>query len=248
MPLLALREPVNAWTHCSWFLLALPCTLLLCWKSRGNLGKQLSLLVFGLSLALCYLASTLFHGVRLSSKQLDLYNLLDYIGIYVLIAGSYTPLAWNLLRGRWRWATLGAAWLVAAVGAGVQIACGTLPQSVATLTYLAMGWGAIVCYVELVREHTHRRLRPILVGGIFYTVGAVINLLEWPNPWPGVFGRHEIFHLFVMAGSLSHFWFMLKVVVPYEPAPARPSVAPSQEPKPARAAFGKSLATGQAGG
>lgn len=209
------REPVSAWSHCSWLLLSVPGTLLLCLRSRGDLGKQLSLLIFGLSLAICYAGSTLFHGVRLPVEQIAVFNLLDYIGIYILIAGTYTPVAWNMLHGRWRSWTLGLIWTTAAIGAGLQVAWGMLPEWFSTVIYLAMGWGSLVCYFEIARRHSHSRLRLILVGGIFYTVGALINAFQWPNPWPGVFGRHEIFHLFVMAGSLSHFWFMLTVIVPH---------------------------------
>jgi len=219
MELLSFREPVSAWSHCSWLVLSIPGTILLCLRSRGGVGKRLSFLIFGASLAVCYAGSTLYHGVRLSEERIAFFNLIDYIGIYVLIAGSYTPLAWNLLRGKWRWGTLSIAWLLALAGGLVQIACGMLPSTVATVTYLVMGWGASLCYFELAREYSHRRLLLILVGGVFYTVGAVFNLLEWPNPWPGVVGPHEVFHLFVMAGSLSHFLFMLTVVAPLQPAP-----------------------------
>lgn len=235
------REPVSAGTHCSWLLLSVPGTVLLCLRSRGNPGKQLSMLIFGLSLAICYAGSTLFHGVRLPAEQIAVFNLIDYIGIYILIAGSYTPLAWNMLHGRWRSWTLGLVWTTAASGAALQVACGMLPEWLATLTYLVMGWGAILCYFEIARRHSHRRLRLILIGGAFYTVGAVINHLQWPNPWPGVFGRHEIFHLFVMAGSLSHFWFMLTVVAPNVSATCRDLLdhrgrfKPSLRPEPARA-------------
>ena len=183
-------------------LLSVPATLYLWKRCGGDLGKKLSLLVFGLSLAFCYAGSTLYHGVRCSQAAIAAFNLLDYVGIYVLIAGSYTPLAWNLLRGRWRAVTLGGAWLMAAAGSAVQVVFRTLPQSVTTGLYLAMGWGAIFCYFEIARRLSHRPLRPILVGGILYTVGAVLNLAGWPVLWPGVCGAHEVFHLFVMAGSL----------------------------------------------
>ena len=240
------REPVSAWSHCSWLLLSIPATLYLCRRAGDDFGKKLSLLVFGLSLAFCYAGSTLYHGVRLPEQGIAVFNLIDYIGIYVLIAGSYTPLAWNLLRGRWRYGTLGAAWGIAATGIIVQLAFRTLPQSVTTGIYLAMGWGSIFCYFEIARCLTHRPLRPILLGGMFYTVGAAINLAEWPVFWPGVFGAHELFHLFVMAGSLSHFWFMLNVVVPFAPAPAATSLAPC--PEPVVPVFAKSLVSGQTGG
>jgi hemolysin III len=101
-----LREPVSAWSHCLGLLLSPPGILLLWRRSGGDHSKRLSLLVYGMSLAFCYTASTLYHGLRIPADRLAAFDLLDRIGIFALIAGSYTPLAWGLLRGRWRWGTL----------------------------------------------------------------------------------------------------------------------------------------------
>lgn len=181
----------------------------------------MSFLVFGLSLACCYAGSALFHGVHAESRAgLDVYDRLDHIGIFLLIAGSYTPIAWNMLQPRWKYGVLVSAWGVAAVGSMLYLSIGVLPPAVGTAIYLAMGWGAIFCYIELARFLSHRRLFPLVFGGVLYTVGAVFNLLRWPIIWPGVFGYHELFHVFVMAGSLTHYVFMLKVVLPGRPAPA----------------------------
>src|SRR6266446_1669406 len=109
------REPVSAWTHCAGLVLALPGTLVLWLRSDGDLGKRLSVLVYGLSLIFCYAASTLYHSVRLPADRVDVFARLDSVGIFSLIAGSYTPLAWNLMRGRWRWWTLTAVWGTATV-------------------------------------------------------------------------------------------------------------------------------------
>ena len=84
--------------------------------------------------------------------------------------------------------------------------------------YLGLGWGALFCYFDIARKLSHRAMRPFLAGGVFYSVGAVLNLLHWPVLWPGVFQAHELFHLFVMAGSLSHFWFILTAVATFDPA------------------------------
>jgi hemolysin III len=220
MDLLDLREPVSAWTHAAGLLLALAGTLLLWRRSRGSdLARRLSLLVFGLSLVFCYAASTLYHGLPVFGERLAAFDRIDRIGIFLLIAGTYTPLAWGLLRGRWRWGTLASVWLVAIV-ASTLLALGLpLPTPVATGLYLTMGWGSIACYAELARVVSHRALRPLVVGGVLYSVGALINLLGWPALWPGNFGAHELFHLFVIGGSLAHYRLVLGVVVPRRPAP-----------------------------
>jgi hemolysin III len=226
MDFLDLREPVSACSHGAGLLLALPGTLILWRRSHGDRAKRLSLLVFGFSLALCYAASAAFHGVHVAGDQLLVFQVMDHIGIFILIAGTYTPIAWNLLRGRWRRTTLVLVWLSATAGAFLHLACGTIPAWLSTSLYLCMGWGAIFLYWEIAKTITHRPLQPILVGGTLYSIGALLNLLEWPVLWPGVFQSHELFHLFVMGGSLCHFWFMLKVVLPAPAVPASPWPAP----------------------
>jgi hemolysin III len=221
MNFLDLREPVSTWSHCAGLLLALPGTLLLWRRGVGDLGKRLSLLLYGLTLAFCYSASTLYHGVRLPAAQIAAFARLDRIGIFALIAGSYTPMAWCLLRGRWRRWTLAVVWGVATT-ATVLIAAGRHFSTVwSTGLYLGLGWGALACYSEIAQVVSHRALLPIVVGGLSYSVGAVLNLLHWPVLYPGTFGAHEVFHLFVLAGSLAHYRFILKVVVPSAQGPER---------------------------
>src|SRR4051812_37992806 len=103
-----LREPFSAWSHCAALMLSVPGTWLLWRRSVGDLGKRISLLVYGLGLISCYAASTLYHAVQLPPDRLEGFIRLDSAGIFALIAGSYTPLAWNLMRGRWRIWTLSA--------------------------------------------------------------------------------------------------------------------------------------------
>jgi hemolysin III len=223
------REPVNAWSHCAGLVLALPGTLLL-WRRSGGChpAKRLSLLAFGLSLACCYAASTLYHGLRIPDDRLAAFDRLDRIGIFLLIAGSYTPLAWGLLRGQWRWGTLTAVWLITAVASGALAVGGPFPPLLTTGLYLGMGWGGAVCYAELARAVSHRALRPLVAGGLLYSVGAALNLLRWPVLWPGLVGGHELFHLLVLGGSLAHYRLMLHVVVPFEHGPGEVPLGPGR--------------------
>src|SRR4051812_43523774 len=100
--LMHVREPFNAWSHGLWLFVSIPATILLWRRSRGDRGKQLSLLIYGLSMAFCFSASSSFHGVIGSPGRIQAFALLDYIGIYALIAGTYTAITWNLLGERWR--------------------------------------------------------------------------------------------------------------------------------------------------
>ncbi|MDR3639498.1 MAG: hemolysin III family protein [Isosphaeraceae bacterium] len=234
-----LREPVSCWTHGAWLILSLPGAYMLWQQGRGDRLKQLSLLIFGLSLAFCFAASATYHGFQGPSHAVELFDRVDHIGIYVLIAGTYTPVAWIMLRGRMREIVLTMAWGIAVLGAVEIWFCGVLSPTVSTCIYLAMGWGALFCYFEIARLLSHRAVRLMLIGGVFYSVGALFHILGWPVLWPGVFQAHELFHVFVMAGSLAHFWFMLRVVAPYgDRCPLRPSVGAADQ-APALARFGK---------
>ena len=217
------REPFSSWSHGLWLMMSLPATFILWRRCGGDRSKQFSLMVFGLSLAECYLGSTFYHGVRVSKDRIDLFERLDHVGIHLLIAGSYTPIAWNLLRGRWRWGTLAAVWGTTLLASGLLLANVRLHGGLATCEYLAFGWGALFCYVEIARTQPARSLRPLVIGGVLYSVGALLNVLKWPVIWPGVVGSHEVFHLWVMAGSFAHYWFMLTVVVPFACSANQPS-------------------------
>lgn len=215
MTYLNFREPFSAWSHGLWLLASLPVTIILWRRCGADRAKRFTFLIFGLCLAACGLGSTLYHAVRLDPGGIDFFERMDHVGIHLLIAGSYTPLAWNLLRGPWRWGTLTAVWTATLFGCVLLLANVRLPAPLRTCEYLAMGWGSLLCYFEMARVISHRAMRPLVIGGVLYSVGAVLNLVQWPVLWPGVFGAHEMFHLWVIAGSLSHFWFMLTAVVPF---------------------------------
>jgi hemolysin III len=214
MTYLEFREPFNAWSHGLWLVMSLPATFVLLRRCEGDRAKRLTLLVFGLTMATCYLGSMLYHGVRLEKEGIEFFERLDHIGIHLLIAGTYTPLAWTLMSGAWRWGTLSAVWVTTLVGSALLLANIRLPLPLATCEYLALGWGALLCYFQMSRALSHKALVPLVVGGVSYSVGAIINLMHWPVLWPGVIGFHGLFHLWVMAGTTFHFWFILTTVVP----------------------------------
>ncbi len=218
------REPVSAGTHFLWMLLSLPGTLMLWRLSRGDALKRAGVTVFGLSLTTCYAGSWLYHSVpeRLEGP----FNTFDHIGIYLLIAGTVTPVALVVLRGWRRVGLLALIWGMAGVGIILRLTTHlTIIQM--TVICIIMGWIGCTTYFELVRRLSRRKVRLLVLGGTFYTTGAILNSVDWPNLAPGVFGSHEVFHLFVMTGSLFHYYFMLRAVLPYQ---ARPQPAPRPVP------------------
>ena len=185
MNFLDFREPVSAWSHCAGLLLALPGTLLLWRRSAGEPTKRLTLLVYGLTLAFCYSASTLYHGVRLPAAGIAAFARLDSVGIFALIAGSYTPLAWCLLRGQWRRWTLATRLGRGGHGHGPDR---DRPPLLARAGDRPVPGDGVGRRRLLFRDRAGRvapRLLPIVVGGLSYSVGAVLNLLHWPVILPG---------------------------------------------------------------
>jgi hemolysin III len=209
------RDTVATWTHLVWFVLAIPATRFLWIRSRGDLPKQIALLIFGLSMVFCFGGSALFHAVRLSRHQVKIFETIDYIGIFLFMAGSCTPIAFTLIQRPWRWPVLRLAWSLAAAGMVLRLFFPDAPHWLYTLIFFLLGWGLVLVYYELVKGVPKRALRPIVIGGLLYTTGAALNVLRWPTIWTGLIAFHEVFHLFVMAGSLVHYGFMLDVVVPY---------------------------------
>jgi len=239
MSWLDLREPVSAWTHFFGMVLALPATWFLLRLARGDVLKQRALFVFGLCFGFCYAGSGLFHSVPAAYPQLvQVSRTIDHVGIYLLIAGTVTPIGLIALRGGWRVGLVGGIWALALAGITLRLTT-DVPIKVATLLYLFMGWVGCSAYAELARRLTHAGVRPIWLGGLIYSAGAIVNGVPWPG-WEGyLFGPHEVFHLFVLGGTAAHYYFMCAVLVPYKPAPVA-QVTAATEPALAPACAGAS--------
>jgi hemolysin III len=215
MNLFSFREPMNAWTHGMWMLMCIPAGLLLqCRAGRCPL-KHVGFAIFSLSLVCCFWGSWLYHAAG-TTEYVEWCARLDYIGIFLLIAGTTTPVALVVMRGWYRVGLLISIWTMAAIGILLRGLSVPLPDGLSTALYILMGWSGVVCFVDLARWLSSRQLRPLWIGGVLYSVGAIINSFQWPIIWPGVFGAHELFHVFVMVASYFHFMFMLRVVAPFD--------------------------------
>ena len=203
-----IREPVNGASHLVGLLLAGAGTILLLHLAKGT-GELVAFGVYGATLILLYGASTLYHSLTLPERPRRALRTLDHIAIYFLIAGTYTPVALITLKGPLGWTLLAAVWLIALAGVPFKLFFLDAPVWLSTSTYLAMGYLALVAVVPIAHAVSFRGLAWLVAGGIAYTIGAVIYARQRPDPFPGRFGHHEIWHLLVLAGSGCHFAFML---------------------------------------
>lgn len=203
-----IREPFNGASHLLGLLLAGAGTFLLLRMASGP-WQLAAFSIYGATLILLYGASTLYHMLPISERPLRALRILDHIAIYFLIAGTYTPIALVTLHNRLGWGLLAAVWLIAAAGIPFKLFFLDAPVWLSTGTYLAMGYLALVAVVPLAQAVSVSGLLWLVAGGIAYTVGAVIYARERPNPFPGRFGHHEIWHLLVLTGSACHFAFMI---------------------------------------
>lgn len=211
---LRVKEPFSCYSHLVGVLLAVPGLAFLILQSKGDPWRTVGFAVYGASLILLYSASTLYHWLPLSAEKEDLFRRFDHVAIYALIAGSYTPVCLVTLRGAWGWSLFAAVWVFALVGTWLKLFFRHHPRWLTTVLYLGMGWMAIVAVVPLAHALSIHALEWLFAGGLSYTVGAVIYGTQRPDPFPQVFGFHEIFHIFVLAGSVFHFVFMARYILP----------------------------------
>lgn len=211
-----MREPVNGLTHAAGAVLGAVALIVLVGSAAGADKAQhvLAFAIYGASLILLYSASALYHLLPVGERALTILRRIDHMMIYVLIAGTYTPICLIVLSGAGGMALLAAVWLIAVVGMFFSGLFLHAPRWLSTSLYVAMGWMAIVVVVPLVQALTAEGLLWLCAGGLFYTVGAIVYAIKKPNPCPGTLGFHEIWHLFVLAGSACHFMMMLRCVLP----------------------------------
>ncbi len=202
-----LREPVNALTHLIGAGLSVAGLTVLVVRGAlwGTPFDVVSFTIFGASLILLYMASGLYHALRVPPEGLLRLRRWDHISIFVLIAGTYTPFCLGPLRGPWGWSLLGAIWGLALLGVAVKIFWMSAPRWLYVTFYVMMGWLIVVAFYPLMQASPPQSVFWLVAGGVIYTVGAVIYAAKWPNLLPGRFGFHEIWHLFVMAGSIGHY-------------------------------------------
>ena len=209
-----MKEPVNTWTHFVVFLAAIVGLVILIVMSKNNLSKLITMTIYGVSIIMLYGASSLYHWIPTTPQKELLLKKVDHIAIYFLIAGSYTPVFYYGLQGAWRWAMLAAVWILAIIGMALKIWFIHAPRYVSSAFYVSLGWIALVPFLQLIKHLPVGAIILMAVGGVAYTMGAIIYATKIFNFFPRRFGFHEIFHLFIAAGSIIHYVMILIYIMP----------------------------------
>ena len=208
------REPVNGLTHLFAAVAALFGSIYLILVGWGNTVRVVSLLVYGISLVLLFSASATYHLVNAEPKTMVRLRKFDHSAIYLLIAGTYTPICLNMLTGFWKFGLLGIIWGLALVGIGVKIFYIRAPRWFTAAVYVMMGWLSILGVKELIARLPGGALGWLLAGGIIYTLGAVIYSTKLFNFAPNRFGFHEVWHIFVILGAMAHYILIAVYIAP----------------------------------
>ena len=213
-----LKDPGSAITHLIAMIGAVICSFPLIYKAAhsSNTTAVAAMTIFICSMILLYGASTLYHSLDISAKINLVFRRIDHAMIFVLIAGSYTPVCLLALDRSKGIPLLIFIWLAAAVGISLKIFIINCPHWVSSVIYIAMGWTCVFVFKPLLSVLPPAAFGWLLAGGIIYTIGGILYGLKLPifDKLPANFGSHEIFHLFVMGGSAIHFYTVFHFVLP----------------------------------
>lgn len=213
-PYFSLKDPVSAITHLIGVIASvIACPLLMTVASLNNHSpiEMLSLAVFSLSMIVLYSASTIYHSLVLPNKYQTILKKFDHISILYLIAGTYTPICVTVLNSKEGYILLALVWAFAIVGTIIKLVWINSPKYVSSILYISMGWLAILSIKTIFTTFSHIAFFWLLLGGILYTIGGVLYSfnIKINEDW----GNHEVFHLFVLAGSLCHYIMMFMLVL-----------------------------------
>ena len=213
---ITIREPGSAITHYIGMMMAMVAAVPLLIKASlsQNSLNIVAMLIFIGSMILLYGASATYHAVNLTGKALKAFKKVDHMMIFVLIAGSYTPVCLLVLEQSIGYPLLVLVWSTASIGMLIKLFWVTCPKWFSSVIYIAMGWECVLVFGPLVETLETGAFWWLLIGGLFYTIGGVIYAMKIPFlNLHKYFGLHEIFHLFIMAGSICHFVFMFLYVL-----------------------------------
>ena len=210
--IIGFSDPVSSLSHLAGAMVFALLSIILLQRGRGGFGRMASLSVFAFSSVLLLSLSGVYHLLTPGTAGREVLQRLDHAAIFVLIAGSFTPVHAILFRGAWRWGMLAGIWGAALAGLVLKtVFFSTMPEWLGLLMYLGLGWMGVISALALGRRHGWRSVQLLVWGALAYTAGALVEYLRWPVPLAGIVGPHEIFHLAVLAGISCHWAFILGI-------------------------------------
>jgi len=214
----SLKEPGSAITH----FFGIPISIVAAFplikaaSKHGDLTHILSIITFVSSMFLLYTASTIYHSIDSTPKINDFLKKFDHCMVFILIAGSYTPVSLISMGGRTGTWFICVVWGIALLGCISKLFFINMPNWLTSTLYIFMGWICVICFPYFFHSMPLKGFLVLLTGGILYTIGGIIYCLDLPifhNKYPN-FGAHELFHLFILAGSILHIFFMYYYICP----------------------------------
>lgn len=206
------KERFSSYSHLFGALaifLGLPLLLVL---SYPSVEKMILSIIYTCTTAFLFICSGFYHASKKAENEVTLWRKLDHIAVFVMIAGTYTPICFLYLDGIWRWGILGAQWFLVICGLIFKLIIMNVPRYVTTGIYLLQGWMAILPIYQFYLKMTPLSLVLLASGGILYSIGAVIYNRKKPNPIPDVFGFHEIFHVLILMAAFAHYILILLAI------------------------------------
>jgi len=200
-----LREPVNGLTHLAGAIVAFFGQIALLLVGWPVTAKVVSVVIYGLSLIAMFSASAAYHLAQARPKVLEILRKLDHSAIFLLIAGTYTPFCLVAFTGFFRWGLLALIWAIALAGILVKVFYIQAPRWLNAVMYVLMGWLCVIVAPQMPSVLPVSAIAWLIVGGVVYTLGAVVYATKLFNFVPGKFGFHEVWHIFVLLGALAHF-------------------------------------------
>jgi hemolysin III len=207
-----IKDPFSGLSHALGAVLAVAALVLMLVFTEGGAMRYVALSIYGTSLILLFSASAMAHSIHCSEEVGERLDRLDYAAIFLLIAGTYTPLCLTVLRGPWGWTLFGIEWGLALMGATLVLASKSVRRWT-LLLYIPMGWLLITAMGPLIRLLPIDALIFLIVGGIIYSLGAIVFLTGRPKLFPGKFGSHDLWHVMVLLASGCHLVMTFRTAV-----------------------------------
>ncbi|MDD4924351.1 MAG: hemolysin III family protein [Dehalococcoidales bacterium] len=205
-------EKVAAYSHLAGVVAALIGLIILLFVTWGRWDYLFVSLIYGLGSTCLFGASFMYHAQKREENALNIWRKLDHVAIFIMIAGTYTPMAYVYLEGAWFWSIIGVQWACVLAGLFFKVFYMRAPRIISPILYLLMGWMAVIPMNILWHSMSVLSFCLLAGGGVAYSAGAIIYAAKKPNPFPGVFGFHEIFHFFILLGAILHY-FMVYIAV-----------------------------------